>query len=415
MRLTTPAVLGALALCSPAAAQAAEPWGDARTVDGDAHGRVGSPAVGIGERGYVVAAWTRSRGGETGLVGARRTPTRGFRDTFTIEPRRDRMDGSAIELDGKRNAIVAYRRSFGGALRIGALTVRANGARTRRYLFAGEGDAGTPRFADPPFARPLLAWTVGTQERDLEVAEANEDGTFDARVRFDLRRVGSDVAVAGEPRGRTVLSYVRTSPDATPRVVVARRIQGTVEFSVQNVSDGRWAPREPAIAVARNGRALVTWFEGTRFMGAERAAGSESFGAPRELAAGALRGGRVIATSRGALLAAFRATDGSLQLIRPGGRSRLSRPGTRIEQFRLRAGGTGGATAAWIEDTADEPGGVVRAVAITSSGRIGKVQRLSGNGERAPELALATGERGDAMALWTTRGGERLRGARRPD
>lgn len=412
-----------------APADAAEPWGEARSVDrGD---DIGAVAAGIDERGYIVAAWTRRAGDRVALVGARRTPRRGFGRTFTLRAGTHTPSEPHVEFDGRRTALIGYRRWHDGAHRIELRALRPSGRRTTPQLIAGSGSSATlTSFADPAFGRPVFAWARRDPSGELRFARIDATGRVTRVITWDFEGSVTPASVAADPGGRVVVAFVRDG-----RVNVARRTADDQAIVAQPVSDASATAREPSLAVAPDGRAVIAWTEdgpgdSERVMAAERPAGRAAFGPPQQLAGGGLiYAPRVTASSRSDMYVMWIASNrGStagavrgplvmsrLEAAKPPVAQPVSAVAQDVEQFDAAADDRGGVTAAWVTDVADEPGGPLYARAITPAGVLGKAQRLSPDGERTGSFDLAVGERGDAFALWATRGGGRLRAARRPE
>jgi hypothetical protein len=424
------AALAALGL--PAAAGAAEPWGPARTLAGA--GGPFTPVVAVDDRGYALAAWERVNG-RSDVLAARRTPARAFGGPFPIDATGGERAGSPAVGFVDRTGYVVHRRGSGGdEVFVVLRTVGPDGGRSRPVALSEPGRfPGAPATDRGPDGELLLWWG----ERSLRGAvlaftRVRVDGSVEPVQRLELGEAREVVAALG-PGGGVLAAFIsREVTGRFPRVLVRSLGEDASAFGpAQAVSDGSRNPRELQIDVAFGGRAAVAWTassgENEHVIAAQRSGVGTTFGAEEVLDGGAGFADQLAltATADGDLLAAWSApgadravtsADGPVRLAEIGGNGgparTVTRAGVEADSVTLTAGGRGGATLAFIQDVGGR--GPVRAVAITRTERLGRVQRLSVPGERPVGLTLAAGPRGDAVALWVEQGNVRLRTARRP-
>lgn len=172
---------------------------------------------------------------------------------------------------------------------------------------------------------------------------------------------------------------------------------------------------DPALAIARNGRALATWrFSdlggGTASSAASRAAGATAFGRARRVTRasetlqgiGAYGERRVLlaSTRPGRLEVRFGRTDGTL------GRRVAIRRASRIAGVALAVNARGAAALAWFEDRGVRTDRVY--VALRPAGRAFGAPRRLATG-RIRSVTAAVGLSGDMLVAWGTRDTVRAR------
>lgn len=422
IRTATGVALAALALLTPVA-HAARSWGEARPLQLEPF------AVAIDERGFAIAVG--ERGG--GLVGARRTPRRGFGDTFAVAS--DRRGEPAIAFTD-RTATIAFSRADGS---VSSRQVEAEGARTPPRVLWTEDDGRVPGelTLSGLSSGPLLAWWIRLGDKymafspTLQIARAEGMVLQPARS-YDFRQ--GSAAVAVEPDGSALVasavfgsSYAGGAPE--DHLNVAQAADDGTLASPQTVTDRPARIGSFAVDVGQDGSAVVAWKRYTGDIGADvlasrRPAGG-TFGRAQVLSSHerAVEQLQVAVTDDGDPLVAWLAREeddcyfcSRLLLAEPDGDEPVrlaSGRGERVQQFALAADGLGGATLAWATNPRTRADGLISARAITRTERLGRIQRLNAGDARPRSLALAAGARGDAVVAWTREEGSAL-AARRP-
>lgn len=416
---------GTAALAVPSAASAAGEWGTVETVSRFP----APPSAAIDDRGYAVLVW--SRGAEIGrrVYGARRTPTRGFGEPFSIDTAGRARVYRAVTFDNQRNAIVAYQPVVQGRQRTDTRTVRANGARTDPATVT---DAANPKMEFAAVApgtyasRPVLGQSFANRFADTARAR---DGLLGDATREELDEgQGNGVfdlhfALAADD---TVLAAFTDGP-----LLVSERRSGEAFGAVQRVSTSRAS--DARLAVGSDGSVVVVWTEsgeagGRVALASVRPPGGQ-FGppvqvsTPGEVAADV----DVVVTSEGVVRVAYLAAredsggNGPARLATLGGTTEtLTAPGLDAAEVEVAADGRGGTTVAWQHAEADfrGVGDAISARAIMPSGRVGKRWKLTRTGEDGRDFTLAVGADGSALVAWTsgvadTLYGDRFRAVRR--
>jgi hypothetical protein len=358
---STAAALGAAAL-APAAATAGS-WTAPRAAT--SAGSSFAPAVTADLRGRMAVGFLRTLNGRS-RAEVRTGRTRDFLrgDSIVLDRSTHSMSDIAVALpsDGGRLA-VAWRRFERDAHRLRATTIDARGA------------FGTPQ--------PLTA----------QGRESAYDPEFVAGADGSLRLVWSRRTTS---RGRPVIGSVYGAPFALPAPGVAS---------------------QPRVAVDADGTTVAVWLDAAagRVLAAQAPAGG-SFGAPAILSgAGRARDPQVTVTASGAVVAAWLETAGAgntvLAALRPRGGAfgpavQVAEPAQGAFAPRLAATSAGETLVAWVNTNrtsgfAGGPG-IARLQRLGAAGApVGARIRLSPNGARVSEIALAHDGVGSAFAAWT--------------
>jgi hypothetical protein len=415
------AAMVSVALIAPAASHAAKPWGAAETVSR----APGTPAVALGPDGRAAIVW----GARGKAYGSRRSTTHGFGRPFSLYGEQIADADPAVAFDRDGNALFAFRRLLESNHRILAATLRPSGSRTSAFSLSGPGSsANRPTFATPPAGTlselPTLAWW----------RREGPPGGEPSRVQF-ARSVGGRLLVAENDAlpGGAQANYAEL-PDGS--VVAATTTLGVPSIATRPPGGALSAPQPVSshtrsfwgadVATGPDGTVAVAWRDGdlgiNRIFVAVRRPGATAFDAPvlLSVARDYALDPRVVVTLGGVVRVAYLARGqgkqsdgGQLRLATPGEQSHTVTPGAQIARdFDIAADGRGGVTLAWTRQESRHAGGAAFARAARPDGVLGSIQTLTSAGERARDLDLAVGIRGEALAAWQS--GSRLRAAYRP-
>ncbi|HEX2103282.1 MAG TPA: hypothetical protein VHF51_06495 [Solirubrobacteraceae bacterium] len=408
---TTVAALFAAAL-APAAATAGS-WTAPRAAT--RAGTSFAASVTADLRGRMAVGFTRR------LAGRNRAEVRTGRT-------RDFLRGDSILLQSQRHAVFDVQvalPSDGGRLAAAWLAFSNRAHRVRATTIDARGDFGTPqpltaegresayqpRFVSGADGSLRLVWSRRTTARGRPVLGS----VYGAPFALPAPGVGSSPQVAVDPDGTTVVVWL----DAAAGRVLAAQAPAGGTFGAPVVLSGAGRAREPRTVVTAAGGVVAAWLEttgaGNAVLAAQRPRGG-AFGPAVQVAEPAQRAfaPRLAATSAGETLLAWVNTNSAsgfagrpgiarLQRLGAGGapvgrRIRLSPDGARVSEVALAHDGVGSAFAAWSD------GARVQARRLAPGGLLGPVRTLSpGPPAHRPAPALA-GAAGRAVAAWSERG-----------
>lgn len=250
MRTRTLVLVSAAVLALPGAAQAAAPWRPAQTLSRTAGDR---PAAAIG--GQSMVAWAAQRpGGGSGLYAVRRVSGARFGAPRALYTDARSMDGAAVQIDRRGNALVAFRRLIERNHRIASLTVRRGGGRTGPISLSGPGSSAySPTFGTPPAGtlaeRPTLAWW----RRETDRVQTSRAVSGRLLVSATSVLPGAPDAEYALHADGTLLGAGATASE------VALGTLGSAGFTVQRLAGAPGPFRSAAVATGAGATAAVAW------------------------------------------------------------------------------------------------------------------------------------------------------------
>ncbi|HEX6389731.1 MAG TPA: hypothetical protein VFZ89_09795 [Solirubrobacteraceae bacterium] len=405
---TAVALLAAAALPSSASAGS---WSAERpaTNAGTAFG----PTVAADARGRIAVGWVRQlRGARRAEV--RRGTLRGFLrgPALVLDSTTGNLDGVTVALSGDTSLLaVAWRRRLDAAQRLRGATVSLSGTVVGPAALTAEGSESAyfPRWVAGGDGPPRLIW----DRRTSSAGRALRGTGFGAPFALPGRGVSSAPAIAVEPSGTVVAVWTQGG-----RVLTASAPPGAAFGPTTVLSAAGYARQVQAVATD-DGDVVAAWLsssgEGNAILAAARPQGGD-FSATVALAGHEERAfaPRLAATSAGEVLVAYLSTAtnrgwgsarGVVRLRRlggteqpVGGRIRLSPDGVRAIEPALAHDGIGSALAAWTDSARGRS--AVQAKRIAPGGITGPLRTLSrapADSAAAPALAGANGQ---GVAAW---------------
>ncbi len=395
-----PATAGAASWSAPAAATRA----------GDAYG----PTVAADARGRIAVGWGRRLGDVRRAEVRRGTLRDGLRGgALVLDSSTGNLDGVTVGLTGETGLLaVVWRKRLDAAQRLRGATVTLGGRVTGPADLTADGpeSAFFPRLVAGADGVLRVVW----DRRTSSAGRAVQGTGFGPPFAVPGPGANATPAVVADPDGTLVAVWTDRG-----RVLTASAPAGGAFGAATELPAGGYA-REAQAVVTDSGDVVAAWLASSGLGTAVRIAGRPrggAFGAPAEVAAadqGAFAP-RLVATSAGEVLVAWvntasargwGAARGVVRAQRLGGderpvgaRLRLSPDGARAVEPALAHDGTGNVIAAWT-DTGVARTRRVQARRIAPGAIVGPVRTISranADSTLAPELA---GARGQAVAAW---------------
>jgi hypothetical protein len=407
----------AAAAVAPAAAGAVS-WSAPRAAASS--GRSFEPAVAADVRGRMAVGFVRDLGG-TGRAEVRRGTTRsGLTSASIVLDRSSHLvDSVAVALPSSgADLAVAWRRFDNRAERLRATTITARGTVRAPQPLTAEGteSAYAPAFVAGDDGGLRLVWARRTTERGVPVLSS----AFGPPFALPAPGVGSAPQVAVDADGTTVVVWV---DPASGRAMAAQAPAGGA-FGPPTALSASGRARDPQLALSTTGTAVAAWIQsngsGNSVQVAVRPRGG-AFGAAVPVADASQRAfaPRLAATTAGEVLVAWVNSNVStgfgggprivrLQRLRADGRPvgarlRITPNGVRTTQPAVASDGSGSAVVAWTEFVSRR-GGAVQARRLAPGGIEGAVRTVSRGpvvDRVAPVLAGAAGR---VVAAWVEAG-----------
>jgi hypothetical protein len=424
MRRSPHPVLAATALAAAAlgaalpASTAAASWTAPRAAT--SAGTSFTPSVAADDRGRIALGFVRELGSADRAEVRRGTTRALLRGGSIVVDRTRSISEAVVALEpGGGPLAVAWRRVEDRAQRLRATTVDDAGRFGAPQPLTADGpeSAYEPTFVAAADGSLRLVWSRRTSQSGRPVLGSG----FGAPFALPAPGVGTQPQVAVDGDGTTVVVWVDIP---TGHVLTASAPAGGT-FGPTATLSATGRARDPQLTVSASDAVVAAWTRsvgtGNSVQAAVRPRGG-AFGAPLEIAEPAQRAfaPRLAATSAGEVLVAWVNTrvgtgfGGGPGIVRArrltahgqpvGSRLRLSPDGVRADEAALAHDGTGSTIAAWTAFPTRGRAGTVQARRIAPDGITGAVRALSRGTVALRSAPALAGAGGRAVAAWTQGG-----------